>query len=203
MNLHSVYLFLGSMTKEEWRPIEGYEGLYEVSNLGQVRSVDRVVEDIRSERKFKGKLLKQKKDTTGYYSIFLCKEGKQKNFAVHRLVAIAFLGQPQEGHVVCHGPKGKLCNEVTNLSWGTQKQNNGPDKLRDGTDNRGEKCSRAKLNEMQVRVIRRLIESESMTLTEIAEIFGVGNTTITAIKTGRSWNHLKPTKALASSSAQG
>ena len=59
------------MTKEEWRPIEGYEGFYEVSNLGQVRSLDRVVEDSRGERKLKGKLLKQLQKNAGYYGVGL------------------------------------------------------------------------------------------------------------------------------------
>jgi len=180
---------------EEWRPIEGYEGFYEVSNLGRVRSLDRVVKDTRCERKFKGKLLKPALTRLGYLTVVLAKEGKSKSYLVHRLVAITFLGQPPEGHVVCHGPKGPQCNKVSNLSWGTMAQNHGPDRLRDGTDNRGEKCGHAKLNEMQVRVIRRLIESESMTLTEIAEIFGVGLSSISRIKHGKSWSYLKPAKA--------
>jgi predicted XRE-type DNA-binding protein len=180
---------------EEWRPIEGYEGLYEVSNLGRVRSLDRVVKETRGERKYKGKLLKPALHLHGYLRVCLAKEGKKKNHFVHRLVAIAFLGQPPEGYVVCHGPKGQQCNKVTNLSWGTLKQNQGPDRVRDGTDNQGEKCNLAKLNEMQVRVIHRLLESKSMTHAEIAEIFGVKKPTISAIKTGRNWNHLKLAKA--------
>jgi DNA-binding XRE family transcriptional regulator len=180
---------------EEWRPIEGHEGFYEVSNLGRVRSLDRVVETSTGKRKHKGKLLKQARTASGYPIVCLRKEGKQLNQYVHRLVAVAFLGQPPEGHVVCHGPKGQQCNKVTNLSWGTMKKNHGPDKLRDGTDGRGEKNPRAKLNEMQVRVIRRLIESKTMTSREIGEIFGVTRQTITNIKTGRIWKHLKPAKA--------
>jgi len=178
---------------EEWKPIEGYEGFYEVSNLGRVRSVDRVVERKDGKyKKCKGVLFKPGLQNKGYLYVNLAKEGKYKTYLVHRLVAVAFLGQPPEGHVVCHGPKGKQCNKVSNLSWGTIQQNNGTDRLRDGTDNRGEKCGTAKLNEMQVRVIRRLIESESMLLKEIAEIFGVDRSTISSIKSGRRWSHLKP-----------
>lgn len=83
------------------------------------------------------------------------------------------------------------CNEITNLSWGTMKQNLGPDRVRDGTDNRGEKSSNAKLNSRQVRVIRRLIESKSMTQEEIGNIFGVTEATIRDIKTRRRWGHLE------------
>jgi len=180
---------------EEWRPIEGYEGFYEVSNLGRVRSLDRVVESSTGKRKYKGKMLKPQLLPQGYLKVDLTKEGKCKKQLVHRLVAIAFLGQPPEGHVVCHGPKGPQCNKVTNLSWGTYKQNSGPDRLRDGTDCRGEKHGRVKLNEMQVRVIRRLIESKTMTNREIGEIFGVSKECIKHIKKGRTWKHLKLAKA--------
>jgi len=181
---------------EEWRPIEGYEGFYEVSNLGRVRSLDRVVKGCPGQQKpIKGRLLKPLLRSHGYLYVCLCKEGKKKNYFIHRLVAVAFLGQPPEGHVVCHGSKGQQCNKVTNLSWGTYKQNSGPDRVRDGTDKRGEKHGLAKLNEMQVRVIRRLIESKTMTNREIGEIFGVSKQCIKHIKSGRSWKHLKPAKA--------
>ena len=183
------------MTKEEWRPIEGYEGLYEVSNLGQVRSLDRFMKGPNGEqRPLKGKLKKPTKNFKGYYTVSLHREGKAVTYTVHRLVAVAFLGQPPEGHVVCHGPKGQQCNEVTNLSWGTYKQNSGPDRHRDGTDARGEKCSTAKLNEMQVCEIRRLLESKSMTQKEIAKIFGVSRGNITHINTRKTWGHLESNK---------
>jgi predicted XRE-type DNA-binding protein len=176
---------------EQWRPIEGYEGLYEVSNLGQVRSVDRVVVGSRGcQKPLKGKLLKQHahpKKT--YIKVRLSKEGQKRNWDVHRLVAFAFLGSPPEGHIVCHGPKGRRCNEVTNLSWGTREKNNGPDMLRDGTLQHGEKHHNAKLNKTQVRVIRRLLESKTMTQKEIAAIFDVKQVTVSKIKGRKTWQH--------------
>ena len=89
--------------------------------------------------------------------------------------------------IVLHGPKGRDYHGVENLSYGTYKQNNGVDKLRDGTDNRGEKHKMAKLNKMQVRVIRRLLESKSMTQREIGEIFGVTSDAISKINRGLTW----------------
>jgi hypothetical protein len=176
---------------EEWRPVVGYEGLYEVSNLGQVRSVDRVIVGSRGcQKPLKGKLLKQYAHPKKIYiKVWLSKEGQKRNWDVHRLVAFAFLGSPPEGHIVCHGPKGRRCNEVANLYWGTYKQNNGPDMLRDGTLQHGEKSNFAKLNEMQVRVIRRLLESKSMTQKEIGDIFGVKQVSISKIKVGMTWRH--------------
>lgn len=175
---------------EEWRPVVGYEGLYEVSSLGQVRSLDRMVKHSKAKKRFcKGKLLKACLGVRGYFVVVLNKQGKAIQFPVHRLVAVTFLGQSPENCVVCHGSKGKLCNELTNLSWGTYEQNNGPDKVRDGTDNRGEKCGSAKLNSMQVNVIRHLLESKSMTQKEIAAIFGVRPQQISRINTGKRWQH--------------
>jgi predicted XRE-type DNA-binding protein len=86
--------------------------------------------------------------------------------------------------------KGRNYHGVDNLSYGTYEQNNGVDRVRDGTDKRGENHGCAKLNEMQVRVIRRLLESKAMTQKEIADIFGVETTTIGHIKRGKTWQHL-------------
>jgi len=176
---------------EEWRPVVGYEGLYEVSSLGRVRSVDRVVVGSRGcQKPLKGKLLKQHAHPKNIYiKVRLSKEGQDKNWDVHRLVAFAFLGSPPEGHIVCHGPKGRRCNEITNLSWGTREKNNGPDMLRDGTLQHGEKSRFAKLNKMQVKVIRRLLESKTMTQKEIGDIFGVKQVSISKIKVGSTWQH--------------
>lgn len=177
---------------EEWRPVVGYEGLYEVSSLGQVRSVDCVVVSSDGKKKFlKSKLLKQCKGCSrrAYYIVGLSKEGKTTTQRVHYLVAIAFLGDPPKGHVVCHGPKGSFCNELTNITWGTSQKNSGLDRIRDGTNCPGEKNGRAKLNPMQVRVIRCLLESKTMKQKEIGDIFGVAQTTIGYIKRGESWQH--------------
>ena len=79
---------------EEWRPVVGYEGLYEVSSLGQVRSLDRMVKHSKAEKRFcKGKLLKACLNVRGYFVVVVNKQGKAIQFPVHRLVAVAFLGQ--------------------------------------------------------------------------------------------------------------
>ena len=71
------------MTEEIWKPISGYEGIYEVSNLGRVRSCDRfVVYNNGRKHKRKGKVLSQSYDAQKYYKVGLCKNGKQKNFSV-------------------------------------------------------------------------------------------------------------------------
>lgn len=103
---------------EVWKPIKDYEGLYEVSNLGNVRSLPR--------NNTKGKILKQSKQTQGYKFVYLCKNGKNKKYTVHRLVAEAFIPNPNNYPNVNHKiPVNKeVCiNSVDNLEWCTQSHN--------------------------------------------------------------------------------
>ena len=106
---------------EEWRPIEGYEGLYEVSNTGQVRSVDRY--DNRNCFR-KGKVLSPIKDTNGYLKVNLYCNGKNKKCLVHRLVTEAFLPNPDGLPQVNHKDEDKTNNSVDNLEWCDSKYNN-------------------------------------------------------------------------------
>ena len=112
------------MTDEIWKPISGYEGVYEVSNLGRVRSCDRfVVCNDGRKYKRKGKVLHQSYDANKYYKVALCKNGKQKNFSVHRLVAQAFLPNPENKEQVNHKDETRTNNRVENLEWATTSEN--------------------------------------------------------------------------------
>ena len=106
---------------EEWRSIEGYEGLYEVSNTGRVRSLDRY--DNRNYFR-KGKVLSPGKDTVGYLFVILTCNGKRKAINVHRLVAKAFIENPDNLPQVNHKDEDKTNNNVDNLEWCTAKYNN-------------------------------------------------------------------------------
>lgn len=176
---------------EEWKPVVGYEGLYEVSNQGQVKSLDRIVEylDKKPSRKFKGKLLKQSLNVQKrYYGVRLSKQGKTKLWLVHQLVAAAFLGDRPEKYVVCHGLKGRLCNEITNLSYGTPEKN-AADQWRDGTKKYGEKCSWSKLTAAEVTEIKKLHEKGTKGK-DLAMMFSVSRSRICDIVKGRGWTHL-------------
>lgn len=97
---------------EEWKDIDGYEGLYQISNLGRVKSL-----------KFgKEKILKPKKGK-GYLRIGLCKKGKYKHYYVHRLVASTFIENPYNLPQVNHKNEDKTNNSVDNLEWCTSKYN--------------------------------------------------------------------------------
>jgi hypothetical protein len=175
---------------ETWKAIPDYEGLYEVSDMGRVRSVDRVVESSkRGAQKLKGQIITSFLTPEGYFKVNLCKDGISKNFKVHKLVKNSFHGPTPKGLDVLHGKDGKKCNKLSNLEFGTKQQNNGPDKVRDGTDNRGENHPHAKLTETDVRSIKKLLNT-GWIQKDIAKIFGVTDTCISRIKCGKGWAHL-------------
>ena len=95
-------------------PVVGYEGLYEVSNLGRVRSLDRID---RFGRLYKGRILKNTLSCYGYYVVVLCNSGKQTNKRVNRLVAEAFIPNPDNLPVVNHKNEIKIDNRAENLEW--------------------------------------------------------------------------------------
>ena len=102
---------------EEWKDIEGYEGLYQVSNKGRIKSLN-------YRRTGKEGMLKGKPDKNGYLIVFLYKKGeKPKPFLIHRLVAIMFLHNPNNYLEVNHIDEDKTNNNVENLEWCTRKYN--------------------------------------------------------------------------------
>ena len=106
-------------------PVLGYEGLYEVSNFGDVMSLDRLVPNSNGigVRCSRGKMLKQRIDDTGYYSVVLCKNGKAKTKRVHVLVCSAFHGPKPIGMEVLHLDGTRTNNRADNLKWGTRSEN--------------------------------------------------------------------------------
>ena len=111
---------------EIWKEVKGFEGYYEVSNLGRVRSVDRIVVDtVRNcERLLKGKLLVQRDNGNGYNGVMLCKEHKLYSKYVHILVAEAFIPNPDDLPCINHKDEDKTNNCVDNLEWCTYLYNN-------------------------------------------------------------------------------
>lgn len=113
------------MKKEYWRPVVGYEGLYEGSNLGRVKSLDRWVKCPNGTVRFyKGKILKPRTNGRGYLQVTLSKNGKIKNFLVHRLVAEAFLQNNDNLPCVNHKDENPQNNNVNNLEWCSYEYNN-------------------------------------------------------------------------------
>ena len=111
--------------KEEWRDVVGYEGLYMVSNIGNVKSLKRTAKSKNgSIRTVSEKLRKIDKNKSGYLMVILNKEGKRKGMKIHRLVADAFIKNPYNLPQVNHRNEIKSDNRVENLEWCTQDYNN-------------------------------------------------------------------------------
>ena len=109
------------MEEEIWKPIKDFEGYYEVSNIGRVRSLN-------YKRTGKEKILKNIKDYKGYLEVVLTKNGKRKQFKVHRLVAEAFIPNPENKPCIDHINTVKSDNRVENLRWATYKENSNNEK---------------------------------------------------------------------------
>ena len=163
------------MTKEIWRDIEGYEGLYRVSNRGRVLSLKRPYAN--------GGILSPGHTTYGYHQVVLRKGGKSKCFVINRLVLQHFSHNPDNKPETNHKNGIKDDNRIENLEWVT-KSENALHAYRTGLMRKdGEYNSRSKLNQFQVRVIRK----SDLRQYELANIFNVTQGNISSIKTRRSW----------------
>lgn len=110
--------------QEIWKDIPNYEGLYQVSNLGNVKSLERTVNHLNGVRTVHEKILKPVIDNTGYYVVSLWKNNKHLRIHIHRLVAKTIISNIQNKPFINHIDGNKLNNNVNNLEWCTCKENN-------------------------------------------------------------------------------
>lgn len=181
--------------KEVWAGVTGYEGLYQVSTFGRVRSLDRVVRTNRNEpggnKRVRGRIMAQtikKNRNTIYFTVKLAKEGHHRSRTVHRLVAKEFVAGDHSLNVL-HGPQGPTINTPDNLRWGTQ-QDNCDDMARDGTRLFGELNPNSTLTEKKVVRIRQLFSSGKHTVTGLAKLFNLRKQLVSSVITRRTWAHL-------------
>jgi hypothetical protein len=168
------------MENIEWRDIEGYEGLYAVSNTGLVKRV------AGSPRTMSDRILKPRFDKGGYLRRGLSKDGKETAYFVHRLVAKAFVFNPdpttkiQVNHL--NGIRDD--NHYLNLEWCTISQN-----VKHSFDVLGKKPIKgnATLSDVEVRKIRELLESTALFQKDIGAMFGVKQSNISRIKNNVLW----------------
>lgn len=175
--------------REFWKSVVGYEGLYEVSSEGRVRSLAREIQSRNRwgpvTMRWPSKDLCLLKTQSGYLKVLLSKQGKAVNKLVATLVAEAFLGPRPKGMLVLHGDGDPKNNRVANLRYGTQKENMW-DSIKHGTRPRGRAHKCAKLTEQQVRKIR----ASKLTNVALAAEFKVAPSTIRLARIGRTWGHV-------------
>lgn len=171
---------------ERWLPVVGWEGLYEVSSLGRVRSLPRAPRPGR--RGYSGRILKPWLTVHDYKVVGLCRPGHQEHRPVHRLVAAAFIGPCPPGQEVRHGPGGKLDNRASQLCYGTSAQNHA-DRHRDGISNQGERHGFAKLTDAIVAECRRR-HAAGETQLSLAREFGVNKSVMHHAIWGITWTHV-------------
>lgn len=179
--------------KEIWRRIDGYEGLYEVSNWGRVRSVERLQKYRKKNkvfiRKKQKRILKNNVTFYGYGEVSLYKNGKViKRAMVHRLVAQTFIKNPLKKTQINHIDCNKLNNYVENLEWCTPSENikhSIENNLH--VDNSGELNGMSKLTKLEVSKIKKIYSKRALKQKEIANMYNVSPSLISLITSGKRW----------------
>lgn len=181
---------------EIWKDVVGYEGLYQVSDMGRVRSLDRVVTLNRWGRTdykhIKGIMLKLNPTTAGYSSVRLCgRTPKAKHALVHILVAAAFIGPCPPKHEVNHKWGIKTDNRVSELEYLTPSENQKHSFRVLGTHIRkGEEHHMVKLTDDKVLEMRRLWNTGDYTQVGLGAMFGVSFQTAHLVVRHKIWRHL-------------
>ncbi len=171
---------------EIWKAVKGYEGLYEVSDSGIVKAL--------AVRKLFGTTFQNRGEYAlnmplskyGYKKVVLCKDRHRKDTTVHKVVAQAFIPNPENKIAINHKNGVKTDNRVANLEWCTNDEN-----MRHATETglilNGQKCHTSKLTPEQVLFIR---ECKTIYQKDLAVMFSVGIGTIEKIKSRKIWKHL-------------
>ena len=167
--------------EEVWKDVKGFEGLYQVSNIGNVKR-------LISQRVFAERLIGRTIDRYGYVKRVLSKDGKNNHFTEHRLVAIAFISNPDDKATVNHINGIKTDNRVENLEWNTNKENKQHAVINGITNKKGIKHNMCKLTEEQVYEIRKI--GFSQTRMSLSKKYGVSRTHILRLIKNEGWEHI-------------
>lgn len=170
--------------EEIWKDIEGYDGIYMVSNLGRVKSLPRSCQGLNASKEI---ILKQSEDKDGYLLVGLHKNGKSKTVRVSRIVAKAFIPNPNEYPDVNHKDENNQNNRVDNLEWCTTQYNLTYGHRLDCA--KGENNNRHKLSREQVEEIRMVYKKGDPEFGQSAlgRKYGVAHGSIAAIVKLKSW----------------
>lgn len=178
--------------QEEWRPVPGCVGLYEVSSFGSLRSIDRtIIDKLGRPRLQKGRVIKQQTTKWGYRVGWVSVECQETLLKIHRVVAQAFIPNDASLPQVNHKDGDKTNNCVGNLEW-CDATHNVQHAIRTGLKrfHRGEKIWIAKVTEDDVRAIRRF-RAAGRKLRDLAGQFGLSQSATWAIIQRKSWAHVQ------------
>lgn len=171
---------------ERWRPVPGWESCYEVSDWGRVRSQDRFVPAKGGSKALRrGRILVQVPKQGRYLAVTLAVGERRAQFLIHELVLLAFRGPRPLGMQCRHRDDDKANNVLSNLSYGTAKDNS-DDKRRNGNQMEGETHHRAKLTAADVSLIRQ----STARGVDLAIRFGVHPGHISSIRRRKTWRHI-------------
>jgi len=176
--------------KEDWEDIIGYEGFYQVSKTGKIKSVQRFIEKSNGCKLFVAEKILRPNFNTAYPTVVLHKHGKQKCCPVHRLVAGAFLKNPKNKPQVNHLDGVKSNFHVDNLEWCTRSENVSHAYNTGLNPNRGETAVGAKLTKKEVIMIRLLYRLDNYSCRILADEFNVSAGTICNIGNKKQWKHV-------------
>lgn len=172
-----------------FKDIPGYEGLYEISDEGVVRSKVRWINDGRRKYLKKEKIIKPDKHIfNGRLRVMLYKNGVRRKHSVHRLVLETYIGPCPDGKICCHKDDNYLNNTVDNLYWGSVKDNN-LDRIRNDKTVKGSLNGNSKLKDEEVWLIKKLLYHK-VVQRKIAQMFKVTPTMISYIKQNKQWSHI-------------
>jgi len=182
--------------EEVWKDIQGYEGYYQISNLGSVKSLERKLPHNKFKNvicNYKERIMKQNNDTKGYPSIMLRVNNVIKTLRIHRLVAQAFIPNPENKPQINHINGIKTDYSIINLEWCNQSENNThayKTGLRTSECVRGINSNHSKLTEENVLEIRRRFLNENISRKELSEIYNVSRRNICHIINNEIWKHI-------------
>lgn len=187
---NKVYSIPINLDGEIWRDIVGYEDLYQVSNKERVKGLKRVVFNTsKGECLLEERILKSNIDKTGYHTFVLSKNKVKKTIKLHRLIAQAFIPNPENKPCVNHINGIKTDNRVENLEWCTFSENTrhaftiGLMKT-----TKGDECSWSKVSKQDVIEIRK--NKGVVSYSKMSERYGISITTISNIINKKSWKHI-------------
>lgn len=179
---------------EQWLPIKGYEGLYEVSNTGKIKALYRRVDKGKCHRTWDEHLLKYALDNRGYFRTNLSKDGVNKTVKVHRVVAQTFIPNPEEKSTVNHIDGNKQNNHVDNLEWATLSEQQKHAYSKGLNSNCCEHNPSHKLTTSDIEWIRKhyVARHELYGAVALAKKFNVHRKTIGRITNHQSWKEVMP-----------